>query len=793
MLNYPSIYLAVSFILGIIIQRFIHSPGTDTIILLSFCLAVFAIYLFYIRHKISKKLIALIFISAASSFMYTICKTSNQVKYPLDLPKLKGAIVDGNINKIDLIGNKKITFEVEINSVDSAHINSHNNLFLCNIWKDTENDLSSLYSILRIGDHIELKGTVSKPKNDRNPGEFNYSKYLSNKGISGIINCYRPDDVKVIESNEAKLPNIIFTARKEIDRIIKLLYDSESSALLKGILLADRSDIDYEIKNSFINSGVIHVLAVSGLHVGFISTILFLILGRTDIRIKYILTIIGIIIFLIITGNPPSVFRASIMAIVYLITKLTNRSTNGYNSLALASVILLLINPNELFNPGFQLSFSAVLSILVVYPIISKGIKSSKINKTVKNIILFSCVSLAAQIGTLPFTIIYFNKLSLVSLLTNIIVIPLIGIIVSIGILSLMASLLSIYAAGIFASANMFLINGLYFTISTISNLTFSFMPVYNFSLVDGIIFYLLTSIAIYSIVNFRNKIILFLTIVFIAFGFRELSALDDTNLLPNGNFSIISIDIGQGDSFLLKFPNDATALVDAGNATEYFDNGERVIIPLLNRLGIDKLDYAFITHLDSDHFAGSISIINNGYVKKIYKPKDEVSIKDSIFEDMINSFNIDLHYYSAESFRLGGCKVYILNDTSDAYCKDFDSNNKSGILKIVYGNCTFLFTGDAELEAEEYLRLKYGGFLKADVLKVGHHGSLSSSSPEFLNEVDPNIGIISAGIMNKFNHPAKEVIERLENRKMRIYRTDKEGAVILTSDGNSISKIDWR
>lgn len=793
MLNYPSIYLAISILLGIILQRFTHSLETNFLILLFFVLIVLIAYLVFIQQKINYKITSCIFLTTVLSFSYTSYRHTTNITYPLERAKVRGAKVVGNVKAIDLIKDERITFEVEINKIDSLIELDNNNLFLCTIWKDTTKNLSTLYSNLRIGNKIELKGTISKPKNDRNPGEFNYSEYLSNKGISGIINCYKPGDVKTNKMDEELVSNFILSIRQRIDNRIKTIYDSESSALLKGILLADRSDINYDIKNSFINSGVIHVLAVSGLHVGFISTLLFLILGRTDIRLKYALTILGIVIFLILTGSPSSVFRASIMAIVYLVTKLANRSTNGYNSLALAAIILLIIDPNELFNPGFQLSFSAVLSILIIYPIISNGIKKIRINKIGKNIILFSCVSLAAQVGTLPFTVIYFNKLSLISLFANIIVIPVIGIIVSIGILSLLASLISIFGAGVFAAANMLIINLLYFFISTISKLSFSYLPIYNFSLIDGIIFYLLTAITLYSILYFRNKVILLFTIVFIALGFNQLSALDNNQLLPKGNFSIMSIDIGQGDSFLLKFPNDVIALIDAGNSTEYFDKGERVIIPLLNRLGIDKLDYTFITHLDSDHFAGSISIINNGYVENIYKPKDEVSIKDSIFEDMINSFNLELNYYSTDSFELGGCKVYILNDTSDTYCKEFDSNNKSGILKIVYGSNSFLFVGDAELEAEEYLISKYDNFLKADVLKIGHHGSGSSSSPEFLDKVDPDIGIISAGLMNKFNHPSPKVITRLQNREIKIFRTDREGAVILTSDGSSISKIDWR
>lgn len=163
------------------------------------------------------------------------------------------------------------------------------------------------------------------------------------------------------------------------------------------------------------------------------------------------------------------------------------------------------------------------------------------------------------------------------------------------------------------------------------------------------------------------------------------------------------------------------------------------------------------------------------------------------MFEEYLDAFNVGYEYYSNASMEIDNCKIYFLNDTTNYLYNNFDSNNKSGIIKIVYGKNSFLFVGDAEHESEEYLVERYSEFLKSDVLKVGHHGSKTSSSDEFLELVDPKIGIISAGIMNKFKHPSKVVIDKFKHKNVVLRRTDYEGAIIITSDGENITNIDWR
>lgn len=795
MRNFPVIKFVIIFALGILFQYLIKfTVEIYQYFIISTLIIVIFLYIWKWENVVNLKQIFIgCFIFLFGGY-YLMTNNLENVKYPFSSPKIKNVKVTGKIVKIDLIKKSKMSFVLKLNSVKNENINPYlNNNFIVSLWQDTTNTIDSLYQKISIGNKISFVGTVARAKNQRNPGEFDYEKYLQSINISGVINCYKLESIEIIDNESYFLFNLLFNVRKLIDNRIKELHNESSASLLKGILLADRSEIDYDVKDSFVNSGVIHVLAVSGLHVGFISGIFFLLLGRFDIRIKYLLTIFGILLFLIITGGHASVFRASTMAIVFLIAKLTARDTNGFNSLAIAALILLLLNPNDLFNPGFLLSFSAVISILIIYPIISEQIKNLSLSKYSINILLFITVSLSAQLGTLPFTLTYFNKLSVISLFVNLIVIPLIGIIVGIGLLTLGVSLFSIWVASIFASANEFLIGVLFIFVKQTSNLSFSFIPVYNFSIVDGIIFYISLIIIFYVLKTFTKKKLSIFIILIIIVNFFNFLKLDNKELLPDGLLSIIFIDIGQGDSFLLKFPKGTTALIDAGNATEYFDNGERVIYPLLQRLGIDTVDYLFISHLDSDHYAGSISLINKRIFKEVYKPKDQYSIKDSIFEDYLNYNKIEYFYYSNKSFNIDGCKLYTLNDTSNYSFNNFDSNNKSGIIKVVYGKTSFLFVGDAEYDAEEYLITRYGEFINSDVLKVGHHGSKSSTSDLFLDFVNPKIGIISAGLLNKFKHPSKSVISKLSKRNISIRRTDHEGAVILNSNGKSINTVDWR
>ena len=402
-------------------------------------------------------------------------------------------------------------------------------------------------------------------------------------------------------------------------------------------------------------------------------------------------------------------------------------------------------------------------------------------------------VSLSAQIGTIPFTLAYFSKLSIISLLTNLIVIPLVGVIIGISFITIILGLISYSIAIYFAAANDLITSLMFQFVNFTGQLKISFLWIRNYSLYDSIIFYSVIIILFITLSKIQKKYIKLIAILSSILLIIFLSGLDDKKLLEDNKLSVLMIDVGQGDSFLLQFPNGKTALIDAGEVNPYFDNGERVIIPLLDYLDIDKIDYGFVSHIDLDHYGGFVSLLHEGRIKKIFRPIPDSSDKSLRFEKYLKKLNIEKNYYDNQKIQVGNVTIRILNDLNDNNYKNFSSNDNSGILKIIYGNSSFLFVGDAEIPAENYYLSKYGKFLDSDVLKIGHHGSKTGSSEVFLDMVSPKISLISAGIKNKFNHPSEEVLQKLISLNSKVFRTDSLGAVLLQSDGENIYQINWR
>ncbi len=791
--NYPFIRFSLLFVSGIIISNLYSVSETIVIVII-----LFSIILFILSHKIylSKFLSAtsLIILSLTLGLLTSLINRGEINSMLSSFIKESNVTAYGSISDISLKKDYEISFIIQTDSVliSGKPIITKENL-LCRLRSDSVTR-TIFYEEAKPGNHIIIKGNFQQGREIRNPGEFDYRKYLLSKGISGIINSYDSLSVQFISDKVDFISNGIFQARKQIDELIHKLHNHQTAGLLRGLLLADRTEIDYETKQNFINSGVIHILAVSGLHVGYILLFFIISFGRFNIYLRSILTIIGLLCFMLITGIPASVFRATLMTIILLIAFLSGRSTNLLNSIAISAVVILLFKPGEIFNPGFQLSYSAVLSIAIIYPIIQKMIlQSSVTNEYVKKFLLFAAVSLSAQIGTLPFTLSYFNKLSVVSLFANLIVIPMAGIIVGLAIVALIIGSVMPALAIYFSIVNNIITSLMMDLIRFTGSLDFAFIRINNFSLLDSVIFYFFISILIYVLwksENFRFKLAISLILLLNIFIYTQL---DDKKLLPDGILSVLMIDVGQGDSFLIKFPDNKTAIIDAGVVDPFFDTGERIIIPLLDYLGIEKIDYGFISHLDTDHYGGFASLLFNNRIKEIYRPQPDSSDKSKRLEKFLEKMRVTKHTYQKQKYRISNVSLYILNDLKDDFLNKLTQNNRSGIVKIVYGQNSFLFMGDAEEEAEKHYLNRYSNFLDSDVLKVGHHGSITGSSEEFLNIVSPKISLISAGIKNKFGHPSEIVLQRLKNLNSMILRTDSLGAVLIHSDGNKIEIIDWR
>ncbi len=794
MKNFPVISVTVFFAAGIVLQSYFSLT-----ILYDF--VILGLFLFYavlsllsgknrVSHGVSSMLILLLPLSAG----YTSgqLQRKNQNIIPDSIYVVRDLTAYGYISNIDLPSRNGFTFLLKTDSIKAGYtVNSRVNL-LCKVLDDSA---ASLFVRLEPGNRIKITGTYRKGSEERNPGQFDYNKYLHSKNISGLLTVYDKADVKIIAGNVNSFNSMIFSARKLIDQIITYLHMPSTAALLKGLLLADRSDISFETRDQFVNSGVVHILAVSGLHTGFIALIFFVLFGRLNMYMRSILTITGLVLFMFITGIPPSVFRAVVMAIVFITAFLLNRSTNIYNSLAAAALILLAIDPSEIFNPGFQLSFISVLSIAYFYPIFKSLINQASIkNRFLKYIMLFGAVSLSAQTGTLPLTLIYFGKFSLIALLVNTAAIPLAGLIIGTAVTTLIFFPLSIWAASVYAAANNLFADLLFKLVEYAGNFKYSSLDVSNYSQTDLVIFYLIIIAGIFLSRYIKSPRAAVILIILTAANIYIYSFASVERIPGRNKLSVMMLDVGQGDSFILKFPGGETALIDAGNATPNFDTGERIILPAMRKLGIEKIDYGFVSHIDADHYGGFVSLIEKGKVNKIFKPRPDTSYeKDRRFERYLRHKNIPLEYYSRKKIRIGKAEVFILNDTAQYITDGISLNNSSGIIKVDLGRTSFLFAGDIDKTEESYYSKKYEDFLDADVLKVSHHGSRTGSSSEFIKAVSPEISLVSCGIKNRFGHPSKEAASRLKESGSLIFRTDLEGCVLLQSDGMKINKIDWR
>lgn len=796
MKNYPFIRYSLIFISGILINNF-FTIGYELLVLPLIIFLLISILGYFIKHKRMAELVSTIsfylFFFTLGNYLHAI-EVESKFFLPDEMKTIEKLVVIGSVQSIYLRKEKEISFNLKSDSIRIDNVYQTRKIFLICRVRDNDESLNKLYNKLVPGNKVRIEGTFQKGREDRNPGEFNYDNYLHSQGISGLLYVNDDYDVKIINWSSSAFQTAIFNARKFVDSKINSLHNAQTAGFLRGLLLADRSNIDYETKTEFVNSGVMHILAVSGLHVGYIVLIFVVVLGRFNIFIRSILTIVGLIAFLLLTGMPPSVFRAVVMAVVIIMAYMANRSTNIFNSLAIAAFIVLLLNPEELFGAGFQLSFLAVLSIAVIYPIMQKYIYSLKLkSKVVNYILLFMGVSLSAQLGTLPLTLIYFGKLSSVSLLTNLIVIPLAGVIVGIAIFTLTLSLFISSIAIFYASANEIIIYTLYKIISFAGSNQYSFIPIKNFTLYDSALFYAAIVLIILGLTQFKSVAGKIIFMILVITNAVLLSSFDNRNLLEDNNLNVMMIDVSQGDATLIKFPNGHSALIDGGYASFYFDNGERIIRPLLNHLDIDKIDYAFVSSITQESYGGFIPLIRSGIIRNIIKPMpDSSSMVDIKFEELIHENNISIKYFRKDVLEIDEVKIYFLNDeNSTSFIRT--KNNQTGVLKLVYGNTSFLFPGNIENEAEYFYCDEYKNFLKSDVLKIANNGSINSTSLEFLQTVQPKMSLISVANQNKFVKTSPLILERLKKMNSQIYRTDQEGAVLLQSDGVKIRKARWK
>lgn len=583
---------------------------------------------------------------------------------------------------------------------------------------------------VNIGSSVIVKGKLVSPKNNTVPYLFNYKKYLYNKRVYYTLKI---DSIKIL--NENSNPFI-----KLKNRVIKHVNSYKDSTYLYAFILGKTELISDEVLTSYRENGISHLFALSGLHVSIFSSILLFILKKLRFKeiLNYVLIFIFLLLFSFITGFSPSILRATLLFFLLSINKVFYLNIRTLDILYLVFIILVIINPFIIYNLSFILSFTAAFFLIF----------SSDLLKGKNYFVSLFKVSLLSYFASLPLSIYYFGYTNLLGTILNLVFVPLVSFVVFP--LTLLTFIISKFYSILNITTNL---------LESLSLLFNKFKIIIYFPRINLIFVFIYLSILMLYI-KYKKKICLYLIIVLLIF-FKIRPYMDN-------NTYIYYIDVGQGDSILVVTPHlNKTILIDTGGIVSFNENYKSNIvknktIPFFRRIGINKVDYLFLTHGDYDHAGEANVLLSNFCVKKVFINKGNINN----IEKKINNKEV----LTLKNFVIDNIKVNSLNNNVFN-----NENDDSTILLFNIYDYKFLFMGDASIKTEEYLLNNYI-LPNVDILKVGHHGSYTSTSTDFINVIKPKYSVISVGENNMYKHPNKSVLDILDNTKL--FRTDVDGTI---------------
>lgn len=632
-----------------------------------------------------------------------------------------------NINKkIDVPILTNNSYELIINDykINDKTITIYFDNIIGKYYVDNDEKVKEFKDNYSFGDKIYIEGEISVPNNNTIPNNFNYKDYLYHKYIYYIIKI---DKIKIISKNDNIFLNIKNSIYKRIDTI-------KYNDYLYAFILGKSYYIDSEVLNNYKINGITHLFALSGLHVSMFSSIILFILKKIKLseKLSYFITSLFLIFFAFIASFTPSIIRSVLFFILSSINNVYYLYIKPKYLLYIVFSILIFINPFYIYDTGFILSFCISFFILLFN-------EKNKINNNLLSILVISILS---TLSSLPIIINMSYEINILGFINNLFFIPYITYIVF---------PLSIIV--VFISKLSFILNFLIIIMEYISKVSSNILNVKlifpKMSLFLIIIYYVLL-ILIVKKINLKKIFIIYLSFLYFRCNFDK-------------NNYVYFIDVGQGDSALIVTKNNKSILIDTGGKVgSNYSLMKSNSIPFFKSIGIRKLDYLFITHGDYDHAGYGIDLVNNFNVKNRFTNKG----KYNSLEKKLNIKSFNNSY-----IKIDNVEIYSLNS------KHYNNENSDSlVLLVIIDNYKLLFMGDASINTEKDIMNNYD-IGDVFILKVGHHGSKTSSSEEFINNVNPKYSIISVGKNNKFGHPNKEVLDNLSNSK--IYRTDIDGSIM--------------
>lgn len=790
----PVFWILLAFVLGEVIAVFDLNIAVPCIVL-----AIIVIRKIIIKAYEDMGAFVVIFFILIMGFMLM----SNEITTRNHIYDLKEntVIVQGKIYKIE---NTAFGTNIYLKGVEVE--NGEKSVSVKRIFVNTEKIPN-----VKIGNIIKVRGKLRQFEEAANKGNFDSRKYYLSLGFYGKIEA---GTIEIINSDYSGIRQGLYELRMEIiERLEKLCSDNNGifsiinnkNGIIGAIILGDKTDLDSDIKELYSVSGIAHILAISGLHISFIGMAIYRLLRR---RFRFLfsaaVSIPVVLSFGIMSGFGISTIRAIIMFILKIIGEVLGRKYDAITAISLAGLVLLVQNSFVVYNSGFQMSFGAIIAIVLILPIVEEILNTD--NKIIKVLSANFTISLVMN----PILAWNYYELPTFSFLLNIVVVPLMSVVIVSSI------------AGIFCSCIMFgfgkvvifpgcgILELYTFLCNIINKSSVASIVVGQPKVTIIIVYYAILLVVLFGLKNMRTKytraekernIIKKETGLVLEKKAKKERRIKGQNVklrlacivgflllncliyyIPNPGFYITFINVGQGDGILIHGDNGTKVMVDGGSTSEK-QVAKNCIVPYLKAEGIGTIDYSIITHTDKDHISGILEILENNNsnrirIKNLVMP--DINMKDDTYNELIEKAKLKkinvLYIKKGDTLSLGKTKIKCIYPETTTTASD--KNDYCTVLSVKNKTSKILLTGDISKEIEE--KIKDDIEENYTVLKVAHHGSNYSSSEKFLKKVNPKYSIISVGKNNSYGHPGNETMERLRKQGGVIYRTDEKGGITI-------------
>lgn len=790
----PVFWILLAFVLGEVIAVFDLNIAVPCIVL-----AIIVIRKIIIKAYEDMGAFVVIFFTLIMGFMLM----SNEITTRNHIYDLKEntVIVQGKIYKIE---NTAFGTNIYLKGVEVE--NGEKSVSVKRIFVNTEKIPN-----VKIGNIIKVRGKLRQFEEAANKGNFDSRKYYLSLGFYGKIEA---GTIEIINSDYSGIRQGLYELRMEIiERLEKLCSDNKGifciinnkNGIIGAIILGDKTDLDSDIKELYSVSGIAHILAISGLHISFIGMAIYRLLRR---RFRFLfsaaVSIPVVLSFGTMSGFGISTIRAIIMFILKIIGEVLGRKYDAITAISLAGLVLLVQNPFVVCNSGFQMSFGAIIAIVLILPIVEEILNTD--NKIIKVLSANFTISLVMN----PILAWNYYELPTFSFLLNIVVVPLMSVVIVSSIVGIFCSCIMFGFGKVVIFPGCGILELYTFLCNIINKSSVASIMVGQPKVTIIIVYYAILLVVLFGLKNIRTKytraekernIIKKETGLVLEKKAKKERRIKGQNVklrlacivgflllncliyyIPNPGFYITFINVGQGDGILIHGDNGTKVMVDGGSTSEK-QVAKNCIVPYLKAEGIGTIDYSIITHTDKDHISGILEILENNNsnrirIKNLVMP--DINMKDDTYNELIEKAKLKkinvLYIKKGDTLSLGKTKIKCIYPETTTTASD--KNDYCTVLSVKNKTSKILLTGDISKEIEE--KIKDDIEENYTVLKVAHHGSNYSSSEKFLKKVNPKYSIISVGKNNSYGHPGNETMERLRKQGGVIYRTDEKGGITI-------------